>query len=112
MNLREQLASTQESAKVNTGDIPEPKANLVAAPNNVAQVKALSELSKLKAENHRLKMINQMLSDDNYKMRRSQEVQRLKQQQSELELELATECETIKKFDWNTLSFNEPRAKK
>lgn len=86
--IREQLATAQE--------------------NHVAKnekSKQLSELSKLKAENHRLKMINQMLSDDNYKMKRAAQGQELRIAQQTLELEFATECGTDDKFDWNTLKF-------
>lgn len=67
--------------------------------------KKLSESSLLKAENHRLRMINQMLQDDNYRMKRAAQGQELKLQQSQLELEFATECGTEDKFDWNTLKF-------
>ena len=109
--LRKKLAEAQDESR----NEPTDQSNTihfvdhethVALNKELSEKKQLSELSMLKAKVHQLTMINQQLSDDNYRMKRSALGQSLRVRQSELELSFATELSISgRKFDWNTLTF-------
>lgn len=110
-NIRQQLAQAQD-APVRRPEhtdqlVDESSGTGVNSPVVEKPIKSkdLCETSKLKAKVHQLAMINQQLQDDNYRMKRMNISQSLREQQLALEREFALEVETEKKFDWNTLTF-------